>query len=214
MSELRRLTNLTILDMIVLLFLLICLSLEQSYVVAETMDEQILANSNQEGLESNEVNSLASKSILQAKKGSELLKSKQSDVNGFDVFKMLLGLMVVVGLILILTKWLKQMQMVKGFKGQNIEFQHSVQVGAKEKLVIIKVDGKRLLLGVTASQINLIERLSDEELVSDSDHLNSNNNDFASKLLTLIQGNKSNKKSQAVASQLDQLEGGEDEHLS
>ncbi|WP_310734217.1 flagellar biosynthetic protein FliO [Shewanella sp. SR44-3] len=68
------------------------------------------------------------------------------------------GLIVVLGIIFVLAYIVKRLNLVPS--------QHSViksiavaSMGPKEKVVLIEVNGQQYLLGVTSSQINLIEKL-------------------------------------------------------
>jgi flagellar protein FliO/FliZ len=68
------------------------------------------------------------------------------------------GLIVVLAIIFVLAYIVKRLNLVPS--------QHSVikslavaSMGAKEKVVLIEVNGQQYLLGVTSSQINLIEKL-------------------------------------------------------
>jgi flagellar protein FliO/FliZ len=75
------------------------------------------------------------------------------------VLKMLLGLAVVVGLILglaRLARWLGQGSMLSG---QAVQLVSVLPLGAKEKLALVDVGGKQVLIGVTAHSISALLEL-------------------------------------------------------
>ena len=80
-------------------------------------------------------------------------------VDGVDAIGMIISLAMVLLVIVIAAFILKRFQ---GFQQQlnGIKIITSVHLGNKEKLVVVEVSGKQLLLGVTAQQINLLDTLA------------------------------------------------------
>ncbi len=75
-----------------------------------------------------------------------------------DVVSIILSLLLVLGLIVVVALILKRFQ-PQGGTLSGMKVITSLHLGTKEKLVVVDVDGKQLLLGVTAQQITLIQTL-------------------------------------------------------
>lgn len=77
-----------------------------------------------------------------------------------DAFSMLLSLFMVLGLIivcaLVLKKFQTNQQHISGMKVVS-----TLHLSTKEKLVVVEVAGKQMLLGVTANQISKLETLDE-----------------------------------------------------
>lgn len=80
-------------------------------------------------------------------------------------------MLVVVLLVIFLLAWLaKRFNVGKLYKAQEgIQVINSTSVGPKERLVVIKVEGDLLLLGVTPQQVTLIKELSTDACSTDTD---------------------------------------------
>ena len=72
-----------------------------------------------------------------------------------SLLSLLLVLAIIVGL-LYASKWFMQRR-PRG--GRRLRFIEAMAVGNKEKLVLVEVDDRQLLLGVSANQVNLIKEL-------------------------------------------------------
>ena len=97
------------------------------------------------------------------------------------VWKMLLSLVIVVALIPVFLFGVKKLQSVqlKLGKASAIQVMTVQSLGTKEKLVIVEVDGQRLLLGVTANSIALLKDLGAKDSFSKLiDEENSRQNDL------------------------------------
>lgn len=68
------------------------------------------------------------------------------------------GLIVVLLLIFVLAYIVKRLNLVPSSQGA-LKTVAMTSLGQKEKLVLIDVDGQQYLLGVTAQQVNLIDKL-------------------------------------------------------
>lgn len=75
-----------------------------------------------------------------------------------DVASILLSLLLVLALIIAVAFLLKRIQ-PQGNKLAGMKVITSLHLGTKERLVVVEVDKKQLLLGVTAQQITLIQTL-------------------------------------------------------
>lgn len=84
-----------------------------------------------------------------------------------SILSLLLVLALVVGL-LYASKWFMQRR-PRG--GRRLRFIEAMAVGNKEKLVLVEVDDRQLLLGVSTHQVNLIKELDAQEDNSFAQHL-------------------------------------------
>jgi len=69
------------------------------------------------------------------------------------------ALLVVLALVFALAFLLKKMRSTTGAGPNGIEVLAQASLGAKERAVVIRVDGKRLLLGVASGQVSLLQVL-------------------------------------------------------
>ncbi len=83
---------------------------------------------------------------------------------GSSISQMALGLLLVLAVIFLLA-WL--MRRVTGIQGnkQHIKILSAVNVGSRERAVLVEVAGEQLLLGVASGQVNLLHKI--ESPVSD-----------------------------------------------
>jgi flagellar protein FliO/FliZ len=75
-----------------------------------------------------------------------------------DVLQMLLSFGLVVVLLLVLLHFLKKMQQGQGFgrADRRMRVVETLGLGARQKVVITRVDDREFLLGVTASDITVL----------------------------------------------------------
>jgi flagellar protein FliO/FliZ len=71
-----------------------------------------------------------------------------------------LALLVVLALVFVLAFLLRKMRAAAGAGPNGIEVLAQASLGAKERAVVIRVDGTRLLLGVAQGQVSLLQVLS------------------------------------------------------
>lgn len=89
-------------------------------------------------------------------------KAKQVPSLASSVVSVILALIFIIAII-VACAWLLKRMGGGGFqKSAGIEVKASHMLGAKERLVIVKVDGRHLLLGVTPQSINKLDELSDD----------------------------------------------------
>ncbi len=101
-----------------------------------------------------------------------------------DAGATLLMLMVVLAVIIGLAALVRRLNTrLPGSKGP-VQVIHSVSLGQKERLVIVQVGEEKLLLGVTAQTIQLLQTLPDDFKVKDKQQLQSSS--FAEQVLTAI----------------------------
>ncbi len=78
--------------------------------------------------------------------------------SNMDVFSVVISLLFVLLLIIVVAAILRRFQ-PQGGKSAGLKVITSMHLGTKERLVVVDVDGKQLLLGVTAQQITLLQTL-------------------------------------------------------
>ena len=82
---------------------------------------------------------------------------------GMNAVSMILSLLMVLAVIIVSAYMLKRFNVIQ-HSTQGLKVVASLPLSTKEKLVVVQVGEKQLLLGVTSQQINLIESL-DEPLI-------------------------------------------------
>lgn len=110
--------------------------------------------------------------------------STQPKVESQNVVQLLVGLIFVVGLIFACAWVVRRIGGVTGLGNQHIKTIACLPMGSKEKLVIVEVGKKQLLLGVTPSKINCLTTLEDPiDLES-----NMPDSQFADRIKRLLKG--------------------------
>jgi flagellar protein FliO/FliZ len=74
--------------------------------------------------------------------------------------QMLFGLVMVLGAVFVIAFVARRMRGASSAGSNGIEVLAQASLGAKEKAVIVRVDGERLLLGVATGQVSLLKTLS------------------------------------------------------
>ncbi|RVT46947.1 flagellar biosynthetic protein FliO [Rheinheimera sediminis] len=106
-------------------------------------------------------------------------------MNAMNIINVFGSLMVVLALMLGLA-WLYKKLAIKLPGSSHVKIISSVMLGPRERLLVIEVQGKQRVLGVTANQINMLFEL--EQPLPD-DHLTP---DWRAQLQALIKKQKSN----------------------
>ncbi len=81
------------------------------------------------------------------------LELPSSDM-GASVMQMALGLVFVLGVIFLLAWLMRRVTGIQGAK-QHIKILSAINVGTRERAVLVEVAGEQLLLGVASGQVNL-----------------------------------------------------------
>jgi len=76
------------------------------------------------------------------------------------VGQMLFGLVVVLGAVFVVAFVARRLRGASGTGSNGIDVLAQASLGTKEKAVIVRVDGERLLLGVASGQVTLLKTLS------------------------------------------------------
>jgi flagellar protein FliO/FliZ len=86
-----------------------------------------------------------------------------------DALQMLLSFGFVVVLLLVLLHFLKKMQQGQGFgrSARRMQVVETLGLGARQKVVITRVDDREFLLGVTATDISVLGQWAADDLPSD-----------------------------------------------
>jgi len=79
-------------------------------------------------------------------------------MSGPSVMNMLVSLVLVLGLILLLAFIAKKMR-IGPANQQGIKLVANLTIGQKERVVVVEVENEQYLLGVTSTQINLLQKL-------------------------------------------------------
>jgi flagellar protein FliO/FliZ len=80
--------------------------------------------------------------------------------------QMVFGLVVVLAAVFVVAFVARRLRASSSGGANGIEVLAQAALGAKEKAVIVRVDGERLLLGVAAGQVSLLKTLSAESAPS------------------------------------------------
>ncbi len=124
--------------------------------------------------------------LLLAGGSAEVLAAEgeaRSGVGVTDIMTVMMGLGLVL-LIILGCAWLvRRIGMVPSANTGHIKVLAVLSVGSKERITLIEVGGKQLLVGVTANQINTLHCFN--EPVVDSTNIK-NNSEFAQKLHQLM----------------------------
>jgi len=75
-----------------------------------------------------------------------------------SLWQMALGLTLVLGLIFLLTWLMKKVTGIQGARG-HIKLLSAINVGTKERAVLVEVGGEQLLLGVSSGSVSLLHKL-------------------------------------------------------
>ncbi len=97
--------------------------------------------------------------------GKPMVLSGQADPSysgtGSSLASMAGSLVLVLALIFVFAWLMRRMQGLRPARGDTLRIEGGLQLGAKERIVIVQAGDARLLLGVTAGSISLLQRLGD-----------------------------------------------------
>ena len=89
---------------------------------------------------------------------ADLDLSARSALGTDKIVELIVALALVIGLVLVLG-WIGRRMQSNRHHSSNLRTVATVSVGSKERVLIVEADGERLLLGVTARQINMLHLL-------------------------------------------------------
>lgn len=81
-----------------------------------------------------------------------------------------LNLLAVMALLIGLGFLLKKINKVKYSGNKQIKIMNVVSIGAKEKIILLEVNGSTLLIGATANHIEMLHKFSDLEPLHSDQH--------------------------------------------
>lgn len=81
-------------------------------------------------------------------------------MDGVDIARITGSLLLIVVLILAAAWWLRRVGMLKTAEGLQIRVVSSCHVGARQQLLVVEVEGTRLLLSASARQLALLHVLA------------------------------------------------------
>ena len=93
---------------------------------------------------------------------------------GTSVMQMALGLVFVLGVIFLLAWLMRRVTGIQGSK-QHIKIVSAINVGTRERAVLVEVAGEQLLLGVASGQVRLLHKIANPIVLN-------NSSDFSSSL--------------------------------
>ncbi|MGX5915156.1 flagellar biosynthetic protein FliO [Aliidiomarina sp. Khilg15.8] len=105
-------------------------------------------------------------------------------LNWADAGATLLMLLVVLAVIVLLAGVVRKLNMRLPSHNSPVKILSSVALGPKERLVIVSVGEQKLLLGVTAQQIQLLQTLPDDFKVKDKTQTTTSS--FAEQVLSAL----------------------------
>ncbi|MEJ2794219.1 flagellar biosynthetic protein FliO [Iodobacter sp. LRB] len=100
-----------------------------------------------------------------------------------SIAQVTLALAFVIGLI-VFSAWLvRRLSLLPMSNAQTLRVVSGVMVGSKERVVVVEVEGRWLVLGVTSSAVNLLHTLDAPEQTEPAPHASP----FAARLATILQ---------------------------
>lgn len=146
------------------------------------------------GVESTVKNQSGLSSELYQLKAEKKLANAEPSNSGSQ---MLMGLLAVLGVIVLLAWAVKRMNLQGMNVGNDLKLQSILSLGTKEKVAVIEVEGKRLLLGITPQNINMLCELDEnQDLDTGGESKNTQQVSFAQQIKkALKQGNMGEKSS-------------------
>lgn len=115
-------------------------------------------------------------------------KSSAKFVTSADVIQWLLALVLVLGVFLLLVLMLKKSGCLATAGKSKLTVLAGLSLGMREKLVLVRVGEKELLLGVSNGRIDKLLELEGEQRLFSNQDQSQDLGPFAQKLLQAIQG--------------------------
>ncbi len=85
--------------------------------------------------------------------------NKPSVISSISLIKVFLSLLLVLAFIAVMAWASRRLDRFKRLSNDTLKVEKTLSLGSKEKLVLIKVENKSLLIGVTANSINTLMEL-------------------------------------------------------
>jgi len=107
-----------------------------------------------------------------------------------DIGTMVIGLVAVLGLILLLAWLSKRFNLAAPGGNSSMKLLSAMSVGPKEKIMLVEVEGEKLLLGVTPHQINRLGSYGKSSDVNSTDEAGTKT-EFAERMSSLLKAGAS-----------------------
>ncbi|MBL1140487.1 MAG: flagellar biosynthetic protein FliO [Proteobacteria bacterium] len=108
-------------------------------------------------------------SVCNSINATEHLTASPATINMSDYFKVLFGLVFVIALFLISTFLFKRYGNASMTGRGQIRLVDGLHLGNRERLVLIEIKDKQILLSITPGQINKIDTITPSSLVENND---------------------------------------------
>ena len=117
------------------------------------------------------------------------LAESTSDLNSFALFGKTAFALILLIIIILLCAWL--IKKINSLQNKNtpMHIVGSIPIGSKERIIIVEIQDKWLILGITPQSINMLHELPATPQDTDLSKLTDNNNSFARKFLESLQTN-------------------------
>ena len=108
-------------------------------------------------------------------------------VNGQDVLGVLFGLVVVLGSVVVVGWLYARSRGLRGIAGQAINVVAAQSLGPKERIVLVEVGGKQIVVGMTSAQLQTLH-VFDEPVVTSGPEAGVAPGAFADRLRSMLRG--------------------------
>jgi len=135
------------------------------------------------------------KGIFQNLKKTEKNKATVAANSNSYLFQLVSGLIIVLLSIVVLAWIAKRFNRMQSPGGGNLKIVEGISMGARERVVVVEVDGERLLLGVSPGRINMLHALTGgkqaESTLKDESNQNNNEVTFSQKIAAAMMKERS-----------------------
>lgn len=100
-----------------------------------------------------------------------------------NLLQVVLSLVAVIGLFLVMAWLMRRFAQGPGMGARHIKILSAINLGTKEKLLVVDVEGQQLVLGVTGQQISTLHTFAQPAITVDDKKPAS---DFSKKLQTIL----------------------------
>lgn len=116
---------------------------------------------------------------------SPVFAEKDAPNSTTSLLSMLLGLFFVIALIIVVAWGVRRFSTLHASGGRHIKVLSATAIGARERLALVEVGDKRILIGVTPQQINTLHVFAKEDISDERE-----TSDFARKLQEIMKKGK------------------------
>ncbi|MCP5206446.1 MAG: flagellar biosynthetic protein FliO [Hahellaceae bacterium] len=116
---------------------------------------------------------------------SSIFAEKDTPSSATSLLSMVLGLLFVITLIVVVAWGVRRFSTLHASGGKHIKVLSATMIGARERLALVEVGDKRILIGVTPQQINTLHVFAKEDIPDERE-----TSDFARKLQEIMKKGK------------------------